>query len=132
MPQACATCHHPERTAIEAALDRGEPLRAIAAAYGLSRSGLSRHAADHMPAGLVVVRIRPELAAWLDEQGDPGATVEAALEHYREQDEEPRPGPPGRVDEPQKRRPAAAERRADFAREVRATIRAAWRRGREE
>ena len=88
MPRACTTCAHPDRDTIDAALDRGESLRTLATRYGVSRSGLARHAAAHRtnpPPAVLTVGIRPELAAWLDAQDeDPGAIVEAALERYRD------------------------------------------------
>lgn len=87
MSRPCVTCRHPERAAIEAALVRGDSLRTVAAAYGVSRSGLSRHVDAHVEAHVEAPRqsfgIRGELLAWLAEQKDPGAVVEAALERYR-------------------------------------------------
>ena len=43
MPQTCSICAHGERTAIEAALARGEPLRSIADRWTVSKSALIRH-----------------------------------------------------------------------------------------
>lgn len=43
MPQTCSICAHSERTAIEAALARGEPLRHIASQFGTSTASLVRH-----------------------------------------------------------------------------------------
>lgn len=43
MPQTCSICSHTDRTAIETALARGEPLRSIAAQWSVSKSALIRH-----------------------------------------------------------------------------------------
>jgi hypothetical protein len=45
---ACSVCGHIERPTIEHALVQGQPLRAIAAQFGLSRSALSRHLCRHL------------------------------------------------------------------------------------
>ena len=44
MGRACTVCTHPEADAINAALEAGQTLRALAAQYGLSDSSLDRHA----------------------------------------------------------------------------------------
>ena len=43
----CTACGHPDRAEIEEHLRRGEPLRAIGRAYGLTHRALGRHRA-HM------------------------------------------------------------------------------------
>ena len=46
----CAVCRHPDRIAIEAALQAGRPLRSLAADYrGLNKSTLGRHRKECMP-----------------------------------------------------------------------------------
>lgn len=42
-PSTCSVCAHEQAGEIQAALDAGEPLRAIESKYGVSRSALSRH-----------------------------------------------------------------------------------------
>ncbi|RDJ21996.1 hypothetical protein DWF00_27130 [Bosea caraganae] len=45
----CIVCRHPDRIAIEAALEAGRSLRAVAADYpGLNRNSLHRHRTEHM------------------------------------------------------------------------------------
>lgn len=47
----CAVCRHPDRNAIEAALQAGRPLRSLAVDYpGLNKSSLGRHRKDCMAA----------------------------------------------------------------------------------
>ena len=46
----CSICNHPDRTAIDKALvTRSASMRDIAGQYGVSRSALSRHKANHLP-----------------------------------------------------------------------------------
>ncbi len=53
MPRTCLACRHDARAAIDAALvTAAGSLRDIAGQYGLSKSALARHAADHLPAHL--------------------------------------------------------------------------------
>ena len=53
MPRTCSVCAHPERATIDKALVAGGTLRDIAGRYGLSKSAVERHAAEHLPAALV-------------------------------------------------------------------------------
>lgn len=46
----CTICGHVNRLEIERALESGESLRAVAARFELSRSGLHRHNTSHLPA----------------------------------------------------------------------------------
>ena len=55
-------CDHETRTSIETALISGAPLRDIAGRYGVSKSALERHKADHLPAGLAKAREAEEAA----------------------------------------------------------------------
>lgn len=48
MGRLCTICMHADRADIEAALDAGQPLREIAAAYGASKTGLHRHRQVHL------------------------------------------------------------------------------------
>ena len=52
MPRVCTACAHPDRDILDRSLVRGEPLRRIAAAHGLSESALHRHESAHLPAAL--------------------------------------------------------------------------------
>ena len=45
----CATCAHPDRADIDRRLVSGEPERAIASRYGLSRASVQRHHKNHLP-----------------------------------------------------------------------------------
>ena len=63
MPRPCTICQHPERTAIDTALVRGEPARALASRYGtVSRMAFWRHREDHLPAALAQAREAAEVA----------------------------------------------------------------------
>jgi hypothetical protein len=48
MGRACTVCGHPERAAIDVALGRNEPYRAIARHFGLDRRSVERHAHNHV------------------------------------------------------------------------------------
>ena len=52
MSRACATCGHPQRTAIEAEIVAGRAVRAVAAEFGVDHSSLSRHVRNHLPAAI--------------------------------------------------------------------------------
>jgi len=48
MTRPCSICAHAEREAIDAALVAGEPYRDISGRFGVSRSALTRHKAQHI------------------------------------------------------------------------------------
>src|SRR5437870_5010748 len=49
MPRVCRVCTHTERNPIDLAIaTRNGSIRSIAVQYGLSKTSLSRHAADHL------------------------------------------------------------------------------------
>jgi hypothetical protein len=48
MAQSCKICHHPEREAIEAAINAGETQVSIALRFGVNRANVSRHKTGHM------------------------------------------------------------------------------------
>ncbi len=48
MAQSCKICHHPERQAIEAAINGGETLVSIAKRFDVRPMNLSRHKTAHM------------------------------------------------------------------------------------
>jgi len=48
MPHLCTTCQHKDLDQIDQALLANEPLRRIAARFGLSPSGLWRHKRNHL------------------------------------------------------------------------------------
>jgi hypothetical protein len=50
MPRLCTICTHPARTTIDEGLVTGQSLRALSAAYGLSKSAVDRHKDGHLPA----------------------------------------------------------------------------------
>jgi hypothetical protein len=52
MPRVCTACTSPNREAIDRALVAETPLRTIADQYGVSKTALLRHKADHLPAAL--------------------------------------------------------------------------------
>jgi hypothetical protein len=52
MPRVCTICTHPARAAIDDRIEAGQPLRAVAGQYSLSKSSLDRHKAGHIPSRL--------------------------------------------------------------------------------
>ncbi len=52
MPRLCTICTHPELVTIDEGLVTGQSLRAISAAYGVSKSAVDRHKESHLPAVL--------------------------------------------------------------------------------
>jgi hypothetical protein len=50
MPRLCSVCTHPGRATIDEGLVSGHSLRAISAAYGVSKSAVDRHNDSHLPA----------------------------------------------------------------------------------
>ena len=52
MPQTCTVCRHPRRGEIDRALVSAGPLRDIAGRFGVSKSAVERHKAEHLPAVL--------------------------------------------------------------------------------
>jgi hypothetical protein len=50
MPCLCTICTHPARATIDDGLVTGQSLRALSAAYGLSKSAVDRHKDSHLPA----------------------------------------------------------------------------------
>ena len=56
MPTPCVTCHHPERTAIDAALVLGNvSVRSLGKRYGMDRASLARHRGQHVSPALARV-----------------------------------------------------------------------------
>jgi hypothetical protein len=49
MARVCTICAHLERAAIDQALVNNEPLRDIAGRFGLTKSSVERHKAEHVP-----------------------------------------------------------------------------------
>ena len=48
MPRICSVCTHSARATIDDGLVMGQSLRAISAAYGLSKSAVDRHKDNHV------------------------------------------------------------------------------------
>lgn len=53
MARTCTVCTHPERATVNAALVAGEPMRAIAGRFTLSRAALQRHGTRHLPVAVL-------------------------------------------------------------------------------
>ncbi len=51
----CAACSHPQKAAIEGELAGGSSLRGVSARYGISKSSLNRHLANHSNPALVAL-----------------------------------------------------------------------------
>lgn len=66
MGRTCTVCQHPERHAIERALVAGGALRDIAGQYGLTKSAVERHKAEHLPVALVTAAGAEEVRQALD------------------------------------------------------------------
>lgn len=72
MPRVCTVCAHPARLAIDRALvASSDPYRDIAGRYGLTRSALVRHKADHVTAAII--------EAWQRERAENGAELASEL-----------------------------------------------------
>lgn len=83
MAPRCTVCMHPDRTTIDATLAQSSAsLRDIAGQFGLSRSALHRHQAEHLPARLVKAIEQDTTAADIDvyrQLRETNAAVEAVL-----------------------------------------------------
>ena len=66
MGRTCTVCAHPERHAIDKALVAGDSFRDIAGRYGLSKSAVERHQAEHLPKVLTQARAEEDVAHALD------------------------------------------------------------------
>ena len=62
MPQVCTVCRHTERASIDAALVDGVALRDIAGRFGLTKSSVERHKAEHLSEALAKAREAEEVA----------------------------------------------------------------------
>ena len=49
MARRCTVCSHPERDAIDRAIVDGQPIRAIARQFGISKDAVYRHSLRHLP-----------------------------------------------------------------------------------
>jgi hypothetical protein len=63
MPRECSVCTHPARMTIDDRLEAGHSLRDIAGHYTLTKSGLHRHKASHMPLADDVTDLEARLQA---------------------------------------------------------------------
>lgn len=64
MPPVCTVCRHPERDAIDAALVNAVgTFRDIAGRFGVSKTAVHRHGADHLPAHLAKAAEAADYAA---------------------------------------------------------------------
>jgi hypothetical protein len=61
MSQVCTVCRHHERSEIDEALLVGDPLRSIADHFGLSKTAIMRHKADHLPEALTKAKVAAEV-----------------------------------------------------------------------
>lgn len=66
MTRVCTVCAHPDRHAIEKALVAGGAYRDIAGRYGLTKSAVERHKAEHLPVALVTAAGAEEVRQALD------------------------------------------------------------------
>jgi len=63
MSRTCTVCQHPERELIDGALVNGQAsYRGIAGQYGLTKSSVERHAAEHLPQALAKAQEAGEMA----------------------------------------------------------------------
>jgi hypothetical protein len=61
MPRVCSVCMHPARMTIDDRLQAGHSLRDIAGQYTLTKSGLHRHKASHIPGAQDVTDLEARL-----------------------------------------------------------------------
>ncbi len=66
MPRQCSVCTHASLHAIDTALVAGTALRDIAGQFGLSKSAVERHAAEHLPQLLTQAKADEGVAHALD------------------------------------------------------------------
>ena len=60
MSKTCAACRHPRRAQLDEALRSGIPYRELTERFGISKSALSRHRADHLnPVPVVPIAAPP-------------------------------------------------------------------------
>jgi len=83
MPKPCHTCVHPDRAAIEAALNARVPHREIARKHGLSASSVFRHKNLHLPAWLLIDHEQRSLDAPADVYAEVRALHSHTLELLR-------------------------------------------------
>ncbi len=61
MGRNCTVCMHPAGSDIDTALETGQPLRKIAARYGISKTALHRHSRAHVFGGSSTVASNTEI-----------------------------------------------------------------------
>ena len=66
MPRSCTICGHAGRTEIDKALAGGASNRSLASLYDVSEAAVRRHAGNHLPAKLVLVREAEDVREALD------------------------------------------------------------------
>ena len=66
MPRSCTICGHAARTEIDKALAGGASNRSLASLYDVSEAAVRRHAGNHLPAKLVLVREAEDVREALD------------------------------------------------------------------
>lgn len=80
MPPTCTICRHENRRDIEKALISGVPLRDLAGRYGLSKSSLQRHKAEHLPVRLLRAKEAAEVSQASDLLGEIRRLQDKALD----------------------------------------------------
>lgn len=68
MNAVCKVCGHPDREKIDAGIAAGVGYEKLAATFGLSPSGISRHKSQHMNRPLEIPASRDPLVCELDQQ----------------------------------------------------------------
>ena len=71
MARPCGTCNHKNRSEIERALESGQPIRAVAARFGVSRSALHRHTSHLLRA------VPPQTSEPVGQEQQPGEDLHA-------------------------------------------------------
>ncbi len=66
MSRVCTICHHPERSAIDAAIVAGTANRPIASQFGVGYKAVERHATSHIPQTIQQSQEAKEEARGLD------------------------------------------------------------------
>lgn len=66
MPRQCSICGHPQLHAINRALVAGGSFRDIAGQFGVSKSAVERHQAEHLPKVLTAAKAQEDVAHALD------------------------------------------------------------------
>lgn len=103
MARPCTICNHPDRVAIDAALRIGDSFGAVAARFGVSKTGVYRHAQAHVESALVA-GTRAEATPFRNDGRSQDVTTRSGTPPRRGRKLGPLPRPPAKP-KPRKKAP---------------------------